>query len=1217
LIHLHHSNRTEALLAALVRNVRDERRARGPFAPVRLVVPNRNVETYVKLGLAEALGIAANLEVTFLRKLLALVAERALPGARAVDARQIEGHLLVLLHDERLLETPALAPVRDYLLAAGGKPDVVDRRRCQLAAELAQLFDEYGSSRPELLASWRERGGREAGDAVASWQRALWLEIFGPGGLVARRSAADGVGWRSLPELIALAEARGTLDAAGLGPALHLFGISYVARSYHRMLAAIGRELDVHLYTLNPCREFWEDLETTTELRRRLKREGREGLFPPRAEARQPGLALDDDPFALQSEAENLPLRLWGRPGRENVRLLNQLTGGDFHARFVSHRESGGARTLLARLQDDILDRLSPAGPDPALRADGSVAVLACPGVRRELEVVAAEIWRLVRAEPTLRFNDIAVVVPEARKALYLSHVGAVFGEASELPHSVIDLPLGGGHRLGEAVEMLLALPLGSFTRKELLPLLCHPSLIGRFPEASAAGWLRLCDELGIVHGADHGDHQGTYIERDLLNWDQGIRRVVLGAFMAAGADGDGEPVAQGGQQYLPLSRPGDEEEGALGFALLARSLIEDARFAAGLAGGPRTRPLPQWLDFIRGLLGGYLVPQDPEEEALLGRCLAEIDQLEELPLGDVAVSYRVAAELARRAVAGLGGTRGQYLAQGVTVSSFVPMRAIPFRAAFVLGLGQGDFPSAARRSELDLREGRRLPGDVTPREQDLYMFLETLLCARERLVLSYVARDELTGERLSPSSVILELREILATGYLPPGELGAVFGEALSAPLRRWDDEGRLAAMPIARRERVARELGRSLRQALPAGAALPDLPALRRALDPETFAALAHRLGVHAPPERRAAPSAPPARLVVPLIALRRFLEDPLQGSARFRLRMREIEGDEELLDRVDEPFETDRLTRARLLPEAMVAALLEPGVPDWERVRRAFEQRALREELAGALPTGFLARAERPRHDAVLGGWLQEVAALGSLRRSVIRFGPGLLGEAAAEACDPIVLTIDAPAAGAGARPLEVHLVGRTELLVDAVGAGGSLTFVARSKSSHTQERKQRDGLRAFVDHLALAAAGLRAGPHAALLAWAAGDDHRLDRARFREVEPTRARAYLGAIVREMLTGARDPAGAPTGVHPYLLPCEAVFAAGPEGDGRALVEEVEKLRDHYFEQPFLTFSSVLGPVPEAVERHDPPPPEEARRMAEARFGLYFELLEEDGKK
>jgi len=39
-------------------------------------VPNRNVETYVRPGVAERLGIAANLETTYLRKLLARVAEQ-------------------------------------------------------------------------------------------------------------------------------------------------------------------------------------------------------------------------------------------------------------------------------------------------------------------------------------------------------------------------------------------------------------------------------------------------------------------------------------------------------------------------------------------------------------------------------------------------------------------------------------------------------------------------------------------------------------------------------------------------------------------------------------------------------------------------------------------------------------------------------------------------------------------------------------------------------------------------------------------------------------------------------------------------------------------------------------------------------------------------------------------------------------------------------------
>jgi len=36
-------------------------------------------------------------------------------------------------------------------------------------------------------------------------------------------------------------------------------------------------------------------------------------------------------------------------------------------------------------------------------------------------------------------------------------------------------------------------------------------------------------------------------------------------------------------------------------------------------------------------------------------------------------------------------------------------------------------------------------------------MFLETLLCARDRLVLSYVGRDEITGEKRPPSAVLLE----------------------------------------------------------------------------------------------------------------------------------------------------------------------------------------------------------------------------------------------------------------------------------------------------------------------------------------------------------------------------------------------------------------------------------------------------------------------------
>ncbi|HEX7599717.1 MAG TPA: exodeoxyribonuclease V subunit gamma, partial [Polyangia bacterium] len=361
------SNRTEALLAAFAHNLETERHSAGPLVPVQVVVPNRNVETYLRLGLARACGIAGNLKITFLRRWLAHVAEQALPKARMVDAQQIQSHLLALFHDDDFLGQPQLASVREYLRAGGDQRDAIDRRRCQLAQQLGPLFEEYAASRAEMVEAWRTGTTLDEHPGFAAteiWQRALWLEIFGPAGRIARRSQIEGVDWLRIDEMLAAAETKGALRAEALGPRLHLFGASYVAPAYHRMLAALSHHIEIVLYTLNPCREYWEDVETAAEVRRRIAR-----ITPSLGDP-------NDDPFGLLGQSENLPLRLWGRPGRENLRLLNQLDLCHFEEHFVP----ADASTLLGRLQNDILDRVTRSEPDASLQADGSLQVLACPG---------------------------------------------------------------------------------------------------------------------------------------------------------------------------------------------------------------------------------------------------------------------------------------------------------------------------------------------------------------------------------------------------------------------------------------------------------------------------------------------------------------------------------------------------------------------------------------------------------------------------------------------------------------------------------------------------------------------------------------------------------------------------------------------------------------------------------------------------------------------
>jgi len=350
-------------------------------------------------------------------------------------------------------------------------------------------------------------------------------------------------------------------------------------------------------------------------------------------------------------------LRRWGRPGRENLRLLAAFPNVTVETSF---READQASSLLRRLQSDLVNRRPPEQAT-ATALDDSLRVLPCPSLRRELEVVAAEIWKLARKDPSLRLSDVAVVVPEASKDLYLAQLPAVFRESCNLPHTIADVPAASTHRVAEAIALLLRMPLSSFTRKELLPLITHPCVMARFPNATPEAWRELAHALGIVRGALRSDLDGTYVERDVFTWDQGLRRLALGALVDAAPAEVPATITIGGEVILPGPGIASDDDEVLGFGLLARSLLADARYAVGGGKAPE-RLLGEWLDFMRAMVGSYIVLDDGDTvgKAVITQFLAELDNLSDLGLGACAISYRVAAELALRALENLPSNRGQ-----------------------------------------------------------------------------------------------------------------------------------------------------------------------------------------------------------------------------------------------------------------------------------------------------------------------------------------------------------------------------------------------------------------------------------------------------------------------------------------------------------------------------------------------------------------------------
>lgn len=1114
-----YSNRFERLVDSLIADLGD--RAADPFEPTHIVVPSRNVAAYVKLAVARARGIVANLEFPFLERFLSDRIPASQAHVRPVDKHMLHALLCGVLADPGVVSADHMEPVRAYLAAGGSEPDAIDLRRFQLADQLSGLYVNYAVSRPELVRRWRD-GPAMADTALASverWQRDLWLEM--------NRRLADQaeVSYRSLPELLTEVAPR-ELDVP---PRVFAIGFSYIAPAYQHIFARLAQVSDVRMYALNPCREFWED---------------------------------------VRDEAGDTPaLRLWARPGRDNVRALNALTNHDFDEHYIDPTAAGA--TVLTTVQADILERRPARTEVPAhLEAgDDSIRVLGCPGIQREVEIIGNEIWALMRADTTLRFNDIAVYVNRQDRELYQAHIPSVFGELHDIPHHVVDVPLAVESRIVEALQLVLDLPFGRFSRPELLRVLTHPSVLARYPHVDPNDWVHWSERLGIVHGADHDDHADTYITRDVFNWEQGIKRLALGAFMAGEKSGEQRAITFAGTSYLPEELPAEALPSAARFSLLTRSLIEDARFCR-----KTLLPLSEWRVFLDLLATSYLAPVTDDDERNFARCRAAIEHLTECDVDGRPVSYRIACELVRARLESLRGAKREFLAHGVTVSPLLPMRPIPYRVVFITGMGEGRFPSADRDSPLDLRSAARRAGDVSPRERDRYLFLETLLSVRERLYISYISRDDQTGEPVEPSPVVAELLHLVRTGYV-----GAAGAERLVVhhPLRRYtDDPG--AASSAAQRQARAVRLRTHLEAHLAAtGQASPHRADLARALSEPRFAELRASLGMlDLDPEQRAVEPITPLSIT----KIRGFLESPLQAWASVVLRLRETDT-EDLLARADEAFETAFLPGLGMLRDVFTEHLRAGPTDD---LAARYRERALYLELSGNAPTGVFSTLERESHAERLATWREALGQIGDITGDYTTYSFGRAREhASVDALrPPLALDIDLP--GGTTR---VELYGRTQLV--GPPSVGSLVLApgARAEEKHM--------LRGFVDHVVLSAAGIADGrPHTTTVI--AATKHA--RHRFAPLSREQATAYLSAMVTDLLGGN----------HEYLLPCEAVLKQHRKPAPLATI--VANLRG----QSRKRFSDMYGPVPASrLEGLDVPA--EAPAMVERRFGPLFERWEQ----
>ena len=888
MLRLHHSNRLETLAGVLAERMIA---APGdPFEAQRIVVAHRSMARWLTLELAGALGIAANLRFELPADFAWSIMRAAVPGIGG-ERTYTPARLRWRIYDAlpafaKEPGEPSVAPVHAYL--AGGGP----RERFELADRLARVFDRCLLYRPDWIREWAQ-------SPAPHWQARLWQRLVETEPQrVPDRPAGH---WVASIDTFRRALAGGRPEEWPRRASF--FAVPALSPSYLEVLRAASGGLDLHVYILNPCREYWGDIRSERESRLR---------------------SSDVDPAERYFSAGNELLAAWGRAGRDMIDALIDAegAGAESDEYFAAPKES----SRLAAVQRDILDlRLAGERSGETTGADDSIQIHVCHSAVREAEVLHDRLLGLFDSHPDLEPADVLVLAPDL--ARYGPAIEAVFGAAGRIPFDVARVRASDSRATGALLD-LLALPRSRYPAEAVLAPLGAGAIRARFGLEETdlpliRAWLR---EAGVRWGIDAAHRGAEHLpETAEHTWRQGIRRLLLG-YAATG----GDDLVAGLVPCTPTGAAGFEagpaEHETLGRFLTYCEAAFDLR---SLAVGERSAEA--WGEALRQVVSRFFTSA-PGSAPSVADELREVRELvrgfaEEAGRAESPLSFDLVRD-ALRERADEASTDPARLADGITVARLAPGAVFSAEVVCVVGLNGGEFPRAPQPPTFDLvaaAPSRR--GDRDPRHEDRLAFLQALLAARRAFLVTYTGRGLRDDVALPPSVVVDELRDYLSRRF--PGVAFETCHPLQPFSPRYFSatdeseaaHEGRLFSYSDGMR-----------------GAA----EALRAAHATEAAAARFHAF----PPAPR------PHRERVGLSRLISFFAHPARSFLRERLGLR-LESEEPALDE-DEPFELDGLDRYVLRSRI------------WEGMRAGSESESAEAILRGSgrLPQRALGRVVHER-------------------------------------------------------------------------------------------------------------------------------------------------------------------------------------------------------------------------------------------------------------
>ncbi|MDH3884909.1 MAG: exodeoxyribonuclease V subunit gamma, partial [Desulfobacterales bacterium] len=641
------------------------------------------------------------------------------------------------------IQLPGFERLKAYLAEDDGH-----LKRLQLSSKLADIYDQYQVFRPEMILQWEQgKQGADEAHPEDKWQAQLWRKLI-QGQENKHRARLQ----RDLINQLSTEPAK----FMNLPERVFIFGISYLPLFHFEAFAALSQHLELNLFLLNPCREYWGEIVSEKQMQR-VKRK-----YPRSA----------DITAELHLEQGNRLLASMGTHGKDFFAVIS-----DFDFEMHEIYKDPECTDLLSCIQSDILNlrerkaaqgRLKEQGgelasPAPVLQSDNSdtsIQIHNCHSPMREIQALHDNLLAMFDEDPHLLPKDIVVMAPDI--AVYAPYIQAAFAtqpnERLRIPYSIADQSARDQGRLIDGFFSFLDLKGSRFSAARVMRLLESPGVKKKFglrqtDIENIERWIR---DTRIRWGIDGTHRQQMGLPAVSENtWSAGIKRLLLGYAMP----GNNRLMFNG---ILPY----DEVEGneIHSFGKFLNFMQTVLRYAEDLT---RPKQLQQWGALFKRLLDDLFMPDEETE--------AEIQYLRNI-FDDLGIRQTQSAfdeKLEFESIRFYIGQRldklsfgSGFMTGGVTFCAMLPMRSIPFKVICLLGMNSDVFPRKAQPLTFDLVAKHPRSGDRSRRDDDKYLFLESIISARNKLYISYVGQSIQDNSRIPPSVLVSELLDTIEKGF-------------------------------------------------------------------------------------------------------------------------------------------------------------------------------------------------------------------------------------------------------------------------------------------------------------------------------------------------------------------------------------------------------------------------------------------------------------------